>query len=254
MKRIFKIALIAIALILSVAPMSDAKVKRTKHNSAAKLSTNLNKLMKAPIIKTNAEGFYIINRDAPRSLPHIKTTTSQIKDSERSAKIYIDGKLFQTVTYEANLDETMYLDANFDGYVDILFGAAFYREFGSIFLWDPNLKKFVRAEGKDDFNGLMLINPSKKELYSFLSFGITICGYSISQWNGNKLEMTEVLNEIKDLSHWTNEGYRKKYNVIKGNYDEENIRPYLIMETDDLSCVPSRWRAIMDNINACFEE
>lgn len=245
---------LSLAIALAASMSLDAKVKRTRGNTAAKLPANINELMQAPVIKTNAEGFYDINRDAPRSLQHLKVTVQEVNSEERfKLKIYLDGKLMQTLSSDATQNEVKFLDANFDGYVDIVFGATYPREYTDIFLWNPTSKKFVEALDEGSFNGLMVVNPSKKELYCYLSGGASFSGYSISRWNGIELKRTESLYEIDDISSWADEGYRKKYSVVNGNCGDGNIRPYLILETDDLSSVPSHWRSIMSNINACFE-
>lgn len=257
MKR-FSILLLGLAIALMAGNAVDAKVKLTKRKATTtKLPANLNELMRAPSINTNADGFYFINRDAPRSLPHLKVTVSEVNSEERfKLKIYLDGKLMQTLASDATQNEVKFLDANFDGYVDIVFGAAYAREYTDIFLWNPASKKFVEALNEGSFNGLMVVSPGNKELYSYLSGGATISGYSISKWQGNTLVETETLDQIdpSDIQSFAEYGYRMQYSVINGNHKEGSIRPYLILETDELSVVPSKWRTIMNNVNACFKD
>ncbi len=257
MKR-FAIILLTIAVALMAGSGVDAKVKRTKRtkNVTTKLPANLNELMRAPSIKTNADGVYFINRDAPRSLTHLKVVNKEIDSQDFKATIYVDGKLVQTVKHAATQNEIKFFDANFDGYVDILFGAAYPREYSAIFLWNPANKKYVESLNNGSFNGLMVVNPGAKELYSYLSGGASYSGYSISKWQGNKLVETERLVEIEpsDIQDYANYGYCMQYSVINGNYNEGSIRPYLILETNELSIVPSKWRTIMNNVNTCFND
>ena len=242
MKRI-SIILFTLAIALMAATGASPKVKRTNKNSLAQLPENLNELMRAPSIMTNTEGYYCINRDAPRTLPHLKVVTKEIDGWERMAKIYVNGKLAQTLKYESTVDEIKFFDANFDGYVDILFGAACPREYSAIFLWKPSSKKFIQAMDEDEgrFNGLMVVNPDKKELYCYLSGGAFMNGYSISKWNGN------ILETIESFYEYTEEGEGTEYNVL-------DKKGQTLMKTRKFSSVPSKWRSIMNNVNACFQD
>lgn len=251
------ILILGLAIALMAGNVVDAKVKRSKRKATStQLPANLNELMRAPSINTNADGVYFINRDAPRSLPHLKVVNKEIDSQDYRATIYVDGKLLQTVKFGATQNEIKFFDANFDGYVDILFGAAFAREYSAIFLWNPSQKKFVEALNNGSFNGLMVVGPGNKELYSYLSGGATTSGYSISKWQGNTLVETERLEDIdpSDIQSYAEYGYRMQYSIINGNHKEGSIRPYLILETDELSVVPSKWRTIMNNVNACFKD
>lgn len=242
MKRI-SFLLLGLLIAMMAATGASPKVKRTNKNSPAKLPENLNELMRAPSIMTNTEGYYYINRDAPRTLPHIKVVTKEIDGWERIAKIYVNGKLAQTLKYESTQDEAKFFDANFDGYVDILFGAACPREYSAIFLWKPSSKKFIQAMDEDEgrFNGLMVVNPDKKELYCYLSGGAFMSGYSISKWNGN------ILETIESFYEYTEEGEGTEYNVL-------DKKGQTLMKTRKFSSVPSKWRSIMNNVNACFQD
>ena len=244
MKQFFKIALIALALMVSVAPLSDAKIKRTKNKSAASTRiANVNELMRATSVTPNRDGF--INRDnAPQRSANIKAVPFITADGNNViTKIYIKGKLTQNIndyfnfTYEGF--DVYYLDFNYDDYTDICVISKIFPYGGATWLlWNPNLKKFELSNVSAQYFSL---HPRSKTINFYYSSSMLL-GEDLFQkciYRNNKIETIEEL--------------------VRYGYNEPS-RPYFLRdpnsaELDDFDNstglseqdIPKEWFIIMDS-------
>lgn len=192
--------------------------------------------------KTDKRGFYNVV-ECPTSLSFIKATSEQQDDGSHKVSIYRGRTLAQTFNLEVTSDDLYYLDANFDGNMDIFVGPAASRNYSTILLWDDNKGEFVPMEG-DVLNGTILVSPNKKFLVSLGSGSYCSEYYTRYIWEGNRLVTTETLIEITDPKAYKEYGVKHRYTVVKGN-NLDNIAANKKVETSKKSKLPAEWRSII---------
>jgi hypothetical protein len=192
--------------------------------------------------KTDKCGFYNVV-DCPTSLSFIKASSEQQDDGSYNVSIYRGRTLSQNFNLEVTSDDLYYLDANFDGNMDIFVGPAASRNYSTILLWDDNEGEFVPMEG-DVLNGTILVNPNKKFLVSLGSGSYCSEYYTRYTWEGNRLVITETLVEITDPKAYKEYGVNRRYTIVKGN-NLNNIAANKKVETNKKSKLPAEWRSII---------
>ena len=149
----------------------------------------------------------------------------------------------QTFNLEVTSGDLYYLDANFDGNMDILVGPAASRNYSTILLWDDTKGEFVPMEG-DYLNGNFMVNPSKKILVGQGSGSYCSEYYTCYVWQGNRLVTTETLIEINDPNAYKEYGVTRRYTVVKGD-NLDNIAANKKVQTNKKSKLPAEWRTIL---------
>ena len=223
---------------LRIEQLGAPKAKET----ANKVSAATTYKMKAPVIKPNKYGF-ITKYDLPTKMDHLKVVATQ-KDDGVTAKIYYDGELIQTFmglnvvpTFESS--QVHYLDANFDGYVDIILGHIESRTYSAILVWNSQKGKFVEAEYT---NGALLLQPSTKMLLLQGSGSWCSTYYYRSKWTGNRMTEIDNLELISDPKQYKEYGVKNKYTVRK------NKR--VACSTSIESKLPQEWQQILKGFKA----
>ncbi len=192
--------------------------------------------------KTDKRGFYNVV-DCPTSLSFIKASSEEQDDGNYKVNIYRGRELAQTFSFEVTSGDFYYLDANFDGNMDILVGPAASRNYSTILLWDDNKGEFVPMEG-NPLNGNFLVNPGKKFLVGQGSGSYCSEYYTRYTWQGNRLVATESLIEITDPKAYREYGVKRRYTVVEGdNFD--NVAANKKIETNKKSQLPAQWRTIL---------
>lgn len=192
--------------------------------------------------KTDKYGFYNVV-DCPTSLSFIKATSESQDDDTYKVSIYRGRELAQSFNLDVTSDDLYYLDANFDGNMDIFVGPAAPRNFSTILLWDEKSGGFVPMEG-DVLNGTILVHPGKKFLVSLGSGSYCSEYYTRYTWQGNRLVTTETLVEINDPKAYKEYGVKRRYTVVKGT-NLDNIAANKKVETSKKSKLPFEWRTII---------
>ena len=193
--------------------------------------------------KTDKRGFYSIT-DCPTSLSFIKAATEKQDDGSYKVNIYRGRELSQTFDFEVTSGDLYYLDANFDGNMDILVGPAASRNYSTILLWNDKKGEFVQMEGSEYLNGNFIVNPSKKFLVGQGSASYCSEYYTRYTWQGNKLVATETLVEINDPKAYKEYGVKRRYTIVKGD-KVDKIAANKKLETSKKSKLPSEWRTIL---------
>lgn len=192
--------------------------------------------------KTDKNGFYCIV-DCPTSLSFIKAATEQQEDGSYNVNIYRGRELSQTFNFEVTSGDLYYLDANFDGNMDILVGPAASRNYSTILLWNDKKGEFVPME--DGYlNGNFIVNPGKKFLVGQGSGSYCSEYYTRYTWQGNRLVATETLVEITDPKAYKEYGVNRRYTLVKGDIPN-NIGANKKVETNKKSKLPAEWRTIL---------
>ena len=92
--------------------------------------------------KTDKNGFYKV-LDCSTTPSYFKATSEQNEDGSYNVKIYHGRQLAQTIKCDVTGKELYFLDANFDGNLDIVVGPATARNYSTILLWSDKKNEFV---------------------------------------------------------------------------------------------------------------
>ena len=202
--------------------------------------------MAAPKIKANKTGFIALN-NCPTSHNHVSVTVSEAGDAF-NARIFVDGDIFQRFDgLEISGPEyatAHFLDANCDGYVDILLGSGTARNYSVLLLWDRKTRMFVKVD--NDMNGYLLLDPSTKTLSLLCSASWCSTFYSRFAFNGSKMKLKDELIHISDAAEFGTYGVKKAYTVV--NSEKQNSKGYytnVVLSTNKKSQLPQLWHRLI---------
>ena len=211
-------------------------------------STALEPTMKAPQIGTDMSGFHSVD-DSPITYEGLDVQLKKSEGQVKSANIYKDGELLQTfnlssgdgINYYDDAPLVHFLDANFDGYVDMVIGLGAARNFSGIFLWNPEKKQFIRATDNDDptINADLIFAPKEKVVYASYSEGGGMSQTARMEWDGKNMKTVEWFLQMESWRYheFSELNISRHYNVVNRNKNR------IIFSTDDPKAVPARWRA-----------
>ena len=191
-------------------------------------------------------GYYNV-LDCPTSPSYFKATTEQNDDGGYNVNIYRARELSQTISCDVTGGELHFLDANFDGNLDIVAGPATARNYTTILLWSDKRGEFVPMAG-ESLNGYFLVNPQSKTWVSMSSGGASIAFYKKMRWNGNALEAAEMLMVFSDPSELAANGVTTKYTLIEGDdyYSPASVG-CVKKRTNNLKKLPKEWQQIISS-------
>lgn len=191
----------------------------------------------APQVKVDANGLFTVE-DCPVANDHFAVAFHNGEYGIESADILWDGIEVQTVGFDADNDcvtreAVHYLDANFDGYLDILMGAGTNREYSALLLWNEEENRFVRAtnDGFLIFNGDFFYDSERMVVYRRTSSSCAETTYTMMVWQGSDLQSEETFLIISDESRYDDYHVTHRY-TLRNYYSDEDI-----ISTDD----PSRF-------------
>ena len=156
-------------------------------------------------------------------------------------KIFADGMLMQSVSFSEEdaitRNEVHFLDANFDGNVDILIGPGTNREYSALILWDREEECFARAtnDGFSVFNGDFFYNPQRMVVYRRTSSCFAETTYTMMTWQGTDLQSEETFLIIGDKSYYDTYHVTHQY-TIRNYFSDEDI-----ISTDDPKEIFEPW-------------
>jgi hypothetical protein len=157
------------------------------------------------------------------------------------AEIYADGMLMQSVSISENDGITRnivhFLDANFDGNVDILIGPGCNREYSTLILWDREENRFARAsnDGFTVFNGDFYYDPMRMAVYRLTSSSAFETTGTLMMWQGTDLQSEETFLQVADPSYYDFYHVTHRY-TIRNYYSDEDI-----VSTDDPNDISFPW-------------
>lgn len=195
---------------------------------------------------TDKNGFYNV-LDCVTSPSYFKAGTVKNNDGGYTVNIYRARKLSQSISCDVTGGDLHFLDANFDGNLDIVVGPATARNFTTILLWSDKKKEFVPMAG-EALNGYFIVNPKSKTWVSMSSDGASITYYKKMQWNGNTLKAAEMLMVFSDPSEQATYGVSTKYTLIKGDdyYSPASVG-CVKLRTNKISKLPKVWQQILNS-------
>lgn len=197
--------------------------------------------------KTDKNGFYKV-LDCSTTPSYFKATSEQNEDGSYNVKIYHGRQLAQTIKCDVTGKELYFLDANFDGNLDIVVGPATARNYSTILLWSDKKNEFVPTGV--ELNGYFLVNPKAKMWVGLSSNGASSTYYTKYIWKGNKLEVSETLMEFSDPSEYTDYGVTTKYTLIKGDdyYSPASVG-CVKQRTNKRVKLPKDWQHILNSFD-----
>lgn len=147
--------------------------------------------------------------------------------------IYANGMLMQQISINEKdaimRKEVHFLDANFDGNVDILIGPGCNREYSTLIMWDREEDQFARAsnDGFTVFNGNFYYEPGRMAVYRMTSSSAFETTYTMMTWQGTDLQSEETFLQVFDPSYYDFYHVSHRY-TIRNYYSDEDI-----ISTDD---------------------
>lgn len=197
--------------------------------------------------KTDKNGFYKV-LDCSTTPSYFKATSEQNEDGSYNVKIYHGRQLAQTIKCDVTGKELYFLDANFDGNLDIVVGPATARNYSTILLWSDKKNEFVPTGV--ELNGYFLVNPKAKMWVGLSSNGASSTYYTKYIWKGNKLEVSETLMEFSDPKEYADYGVTTKYTLIKGDdyYSPASVG-CVKQRTNKRVKLPKDWQHILNSFD-----
>ena len=212
-------------------------------------NSNNDSEMMAPQITADADGFIVLEQ-CPTQYPSIRIALEG-EGCIQKAKVYKNDMLLQNLEGEEEYDvlatdivdindpkNVHFVDINFDGYVDIFIGPSMSRTKSSVFLWNPTLGSFQQA-AKDEMLQNIILEPSTKSLYEGGSGSWCSCAFSKCKWVYYSIEELETLEIVSDASQYEDYNVTHEY-TVKAKEGE------IVSETDNISELPERWRAVYE--------
>lgn len=198
---------------------------------------------------TDKNGFYKV-LDCPTSPSYFKATAERNEDEGVFiVNIYHGHILAQTIKCDVTSGDMHFLDANFDGNLDIVVGPATARNYSTILLWSDKAKQFVPTGV--EINGYLLVNPKSKIWAGMSSDGASSTMYEKYSWHGDKFVADESILVFYDKSEYAANGVTTKYTLIKGNDYYSNASIGCVkLRTNKLNKLPKEWQRILNS----FEE
>ena len=223
MKKYFAI------LAISIAMLSNAAAQNAFH---------------AP---TDKNGYYSV-LSCPTSPSYFSATTELNEDDgSYNVNIYHGRQLAQSINCDVTGGELHFLDANFDGNLDIVVGPATARNYSTILLWSDAEQEFV--ETGLELNGYFLVNPKSKTWVEMSSNGASSTFYRIYNWKGNNLEAKEMLMVLSDPGDYAEYGANTIYTVVKGGDFYGAKTGAAKKRTNQLTKLPKQWQQIIDSFD-----
>lgn len=210
-------------------------------NAASQEKADGRGALAAPQVEVDANGLFTVE-DCPTVYDRFNIVFHVSDYVISSADILWDGVECQTVSFDADNDcvtrmAVHYLDANFDGYLDILLGAGTNREYSALLLWDEEENMFVRAtnDGFVIFNGDFFYEPERMTVYRRTSSSYAETTYTMMVWQGSDLQSEETFLIIGDKSRYDDYHVTHRY-TVRGYYSDEEI-----ISTDDPASFEGLW-------------
>lgn len=199
--------------------------------------------MIAPKIESDASGIITLEQ-CPTEYEGLKVT---VTDDVMKATIYQGDQQLQTIAGDdeeplaTDGDKSVhFMDANFDGYVDIFIGAGESRTYSTLILWNPATKQFQRLGmlGEPMLQNFTL-HPASKSVFEGGSASAFAYYFSRSIWENNTLKKVEELICVNDAEQYGEYDVNAPYTIKDG--EGKTIATF--KKADEL---PGQWKALVE--------
>ncbi|MBQ3959179.1 MAG: hypothetical protein II677_01680 [Muribaculaceae bacterium] len=205
----------------------------------------------APVIEPNEMGFITL-KDCPVKAPHVSTFVYDNEDGSMRAKVYVARSL--VLWYDdldvsgAERNRTHYLDANFDGYIDILIGSGESRNYSVLMLWDVEKESFKKVD--NSMNGLLMLDPQSKTLLLEGSASWCSMFYSRYRFEGTEMKLVDQLVYITEPSEYGTYGVKAAYTITTDEEPgEDGHYRNVQLSTNSKASLPKDWQRIVNAYN-----
>jgi hypothetical protein len=193
-----------------------------------------------PIIQVDANGLYSV-ADCPTTHDVLEVKLQENEEGIDKVLIYADGMLMQSIQFRqedcVTSKDVHFLDANFDGNVDILIGPGTNREYSVLIVWDREENRFARAtnDGFNIFNGDFYYEPERMAVYRMTSSSAFETTYTLMVWQGTDLQSEEQFIQVADPSYYDSYHVTHRY-TLRNYYSDEDA-----VSTDDPKAIFEPW-------------
>lgn len=155
--------------------------------------------------------------------------------------ISADGLPMTTIPLEEDYGVTRnvvhFLDANFDGNVDILIGPGCNREYSVLIVWDNDRHEFVLAsnDGFVVFNGNFYFDPQREAVFRMTSSSAFETTCTMMMWQGTDLQSEKTFLQVFDPEYYDSYRVTRRY-TVRNYYSDEDV-----ISTDDPSDISAPW-------------
>ena len=180
-----------------------------------------------PAVALDQYGTFTV-ADCPTTHETLEVKLLENENRIDKIQIFAEGMLMQSLPIREEdaitRNEVHFLDANFDGNVDILIGPGCNREYSALIMWDREENCWARAtnDGFSIFNGDFFYDPSRMVVYRRTSSSAAETTYTMMIWQGTDLQSEETFLIIGDRSCYDSYHVTHRY-TIRNYYSDEDI-------------------------------
>ena len=180
-----------------------------------------------PAVALDRYGTFTV-ADCPTTHETLEVKLLENENRIDKIQIFAEGMLMQSLPIREEdaitRNEVHFLDANFDGNVDILIGPGCNREYSALIMWDREDNCWARAtnDGFNIFNGDFFYDPSRMVVYRRTSSSAAETTYTMMIWQGTDLQSEETFLIIGDSSCYDSYHVTHRY-TIRNYYSDEDI-------------------------------
>ena len=180
-----------------------------------------------PAVTLDRYGTFTV-ADCPTTHETLEVKLLENENRIDKIQIFAEGMLMQSLPVREEdaitRNEVHFLDANFDGNVDILIGPGCNREYSALIMWDNEENCWARAtnDGFSIFNGDFFYDPSRMVVYRRTSSSAVETTYTMMIWQGTDLQSEETFLIIGDRSCYDSYHVTHRY-TIRNYYSDEDI-------------------------------
>lgn len=193
-----------------------------------------------PKVNLDEDGFFTVD-DCPTTHDVLDVTLNEGEYAINLVLVSSDDLPMTTVPideeYDVTQDVVHFLDANFDGKVDILVGPGTNRNYSVLLLWNDEKNDFVLAsnDGFVVFNGYFFFDTKNQVVYRMTSASAfeTICTKMV--WMGTDLQSEVTFLQVSDPSCYDSYRVTDRY-TIRNYYSDEDV-----ISTNDPNRIPAPW-------------
>lgn len=193
-----------------------------------------------PAVELDEDGLFTVE-NCPTTHDVLEVKLHEGEYCIDKVEIYANGMLMQSVPISEEDAITRqvvhFLDANFDGNVDILIGPGCNREYSNLIMWDNEENKFVRAsnDGFTVFNGSFFYDPERMVVYRMTSSSAFETTWTLMVWQGTDLQSEETFLQVFEPSYYDFYHVTNRY-TVRGYYSGDDY-----ISTDDPAQIYEPW-------------
>ena len=243
--KALKTAALCVAVTMGLLTACSGKTatteEKTTETAAAEEAQQAGDDMKAPLIEPDANGMIALSQ-CPTEYDGLRV---EVTDENTKLSVYFHDELLQTITdpNEGVLSTgenapVHFMDANFDGYVDIFIGQGESRTYSTLLVWNPDIKMFARVGtlGDPSYQNIQL-HPATKSVYDGGSNSWCCSSFNRSIWKDGRLNKVEELIIVTDPEQY------EEYEVSNA-FTLRDANGNVVATADKAGQLPGMWKTV----------